>query len=260
MIFKSLIIERSIDDVCMATVNRPMDRNSLNSFFIDELFNFIPYIEKSGVRAVIITGYGEEYFIGGADGTEMMHFDSIDAIRFSEKLQKLFNLIEDSPIIFLAAINGLCFGGGFEFAMSCDIRIASEQARIGLPETKFGIVPGGGGSQRLPGLIGTGKAMEMILSGKLYGGKKAEETGLVNSTVSHEELIPKAIESLKSILRNPKHAIIQAKRAIIASKRLPLEQGLTVESTTFGECFSHNYFKNVMEKQLNAGILKTSTR
>jgi enoyl-CoA hydratase/carnithine racemase len=145
--------------------------------------------------------------------------------------------MEASPLILVAAINGLCFGGGFEFAMACDLRVASEEARIGLPEVKVGIIPGGGGTQRLPRLVGMGRAMEMILSGKLYKGKEALEAGLVHSVVPPEQLLPEAEKILEPVFRNPQHALSQAKKAVRASQNTTLAKGLQVESAVFSRCF-----------------------
>ena len=168
-------------DICWVTIHRPGDRNSIDTALMKELGDLLREIENTHARAIIFTGAGDEYFIGGADGIEMMQCRPKGARAFSARIQKLFNRLEDSPLILVAAINGLCFGGGFEFALACDLRVASEEARIGLPEVKVGIIPGGGGTQRLPRLVGMGRAMEMILSGKLYKGKEAFEMGLVHS-------------------------------------------------------------------------------
>ncbi|MCP4687316.1 MAG: enoyl-CoA hydratase/isomerase family protein, partial [Desulfobacterales bacterium] len=180
--FRHLLVEER-GEVCWVTINRPGDRNSLNSQLMDELIRMIGRIEKTSARAIVFTGAGETYFIGGADGMEMMQCHPEQARAFSNRIQGLFNRMEASPLILAAAINGLCFGGGYEFAMACDLRVAGEKARIGLPEVKVGLIPGGGGTQRLPRLIGFGRAMEMILSGRLYKGKEAARIGLVHVAV-----------------------------------------------------------------------------
>ena len=166
--------------------------------------------------------------------------------------------MEASPLILVAAINGLCFGGGFEFAMACDLRVASEEARMGLPEVKVGIIPGGGGTQRLPRLIGMGRAIEMILSGKLYKGREAWKMGLVHSVVPPNQLLKEAERILEPVFRNPQHALSQAKRAVRASSQKTLTDGLRVESEAFSRCFSHDYFLQLMRKQLKEGSLKTT--
>ena len=168
--------------------------------------------------------------------------------------------MEDSPLILVAAINGLCFGGGFEFALACDLRVASEEARIGLPEVKVGIIPGGGGTQRLPRLVGMGRAMEMILSGKLYKGKEAFEMGLVHSVAPPDQLRGAAERILEPVFRNPQHALSQAKKAVRSSARMTLSGGLRVESEAFSRCFTNDYFIRLMRRQLREGTLKTTAK
>jgi len=245
-------------EVGLVTVNRPGDRNAIDTGLMEELELALADLEEASARAVIFTGSGDVYFIGGADGVEMMQRDPDGAQRFSARIQGLFNAMEASPLILLAAINGLCFGGGFEFAMACDLRVASEKARIGLPEVKVGIIPGGGGTQRLPRLVGTGAAMEMILTGRLYQGTEAERMGLVHRVAPAERLLPESSAFLKDVLRNPRHAVVQAKRAVKAAQREPLARGLEIEAEAFGRCFESDYFKDLMRRQLESGELKTT--
>ncbi len=247
-------------DICWATVNRPEDRNSIDSLLMMELERVLKGAEKTPARAIVFTGSGGIHFIGGADGIEMMQCGPKGARAFSTRIQMLFNRMEASPLILVAAINGLCFGGGFEFAMACDLRVASEEARIGLPEVKVGIIPGGGGTQRLPRLVGMGRAMEMILSGKLYKGREAFEAGLVHSVVAPDQLLKEAERILEPVFRNPQHALSQAKRAVRASQYTTLAKGLQVESLAFSRGFSHRYFLDLMRKQLQEGTLKTTVK
>ena len=256
----SRIVVDNRGDVCWVTINRPGDRNSIDTAFMEELEHMLVDIEKSVARGVIFTGAGDTYFIGGADGVEMMQCDPEGARAFSARIQKLFDRMEESPLILVAAINGLCFGGGFEFALACDLRMASEAARIGLPEVKVGIIPGGGGTQRLPRLVGVGRAMEMILTGRLYKGKEAFDLGLINQVTPAEELLVETEKILKSILRSPQYALSQAKRAVYASTNRPFDQGLKVESEEFKKCFVHDYFVNLMCQQLKEGTLKTTVK
>ncbi len=247
-------------DICRVTIHRPDDRNSIDSALMGELGLVMKQVEKTPARAIIFTGSGATHFIGGADGVEMMQCSPQQARAFSSRIQKLFNRMEASPLILVAAINGLCFGGGFEFAMACDLRVASEEARIGLPEVKVGIIPGGGGTQRLPRLVGIGRAMEMILSGKLYKGKEACEMGLVHSVVSPDQLLKEVEKMLEPIFRNPQHALSRAKRAVRASSQKTLAEGLRVESEAFSRCFSHDDFLQLMRQQLREGALKTTVK
>lgn len=255
--WKHLIVE-SQGDLCQVTINRPRDRNSLNSEVMAELVLFLEEVEQTTARAVVFTGAGDTYFIGGADGIEMMQCDGEKARDFSSRIQGLFIRMEASPLILVAAINGLCFGGGYEFSMACDLRVASEDARIGLPEVKVGLIPGGGGTQRLPRLVGFGQAMEMILSGRLYTGREAARMGLVNIAVKPERLADAVEKLLKPILQQPQYALSLAKRAILASRSGSLEQGLKAESEQFSQCFDHRFFPDLMTKQLKEGSLETT--
>jgi enoyl-CoA hydratase/carnithine racemase len=247
-------------DICWVTVNRPEDRNSIDTVLMKELEQTLKEAEKTPARAIVFTGSGETHFIGGADGIEMMQCGPPKAREFSARIQKLFNRMEASPLILVAAINGLCFGGGFEFAMACDLRVASEEARIGLPEVKVGIIPGGGGTQRLPRLVGMGRATEMILSGKLYKGSAALEAGLVHSVVASDQLLKETERILEPVFRNPQYALSQAKKAVRASQNTTLAKGLQVESDAFSRCFSNDYFLSLMRKQLKEGTLKTTVK
>jgi enoyl-CoA hydratase len=247
-------------DICWVTIHRPEDRNSIDSAIMKELERVLKEVEKTPARAMVFTGSGETHFIGGADGIEMMQCGPKGARAFSSRIQKLFNRMEASPLILVAAINGLCFGGGFEFALACDLRVASEEARIGLPEVKVGIIPGGGGTQRLPRLVGMGRAMEMILTGKLCKGREALEAGLVHSVVPPDQLLKEAERILEPVFRNPQHALSQAKKAVRAFQNTTLVKGLQVESAAFGRCFSQDYFLEMMRKQLKEGTLKTTVK
>lgn len=215
-------------------------------------------IEKTAARAVVFQGAGDTHFIGGADGVEMMLLDPDGASAFSARIQRLFNRMEESPLILVAAINGLCFGGGYEFALACDFRIAGETARLGLPEVKVGLIPGGGGTQRLPRLVGVGKAMEMILSGRLYKAEEALKQGLIHRVVPDDKLLAESAELLKPILKNPRYALIQAKRAVRASQDHSLAEGLRIETEEFQKCFTQDYFVDLMCQQLKTGHLQTT--
>ena len=245
-------------NICRVTINRPGDRNSIDSSLMDELEDLLEHIEQTQFRAIVFTGAGDAYFIGGADGVEMMQCGPEEAKAFSVRVQNLFNRMEASPLILVAAINGICFGGGFEFALACDLRVAAETARIGLPEVKVGIIPGGGGTQRLPRLVGTGRAMEMILSGKLYPAKDAYDMGLIHKVVPANGLSGEVGKILEPIFRNPHHALSQAKRAVRAAQNQFFADGLQIESDAFSRCFKHGYFDELMRRQLKEGILKTT--
>ncbi len=255
--YSRLIIDRDGDflNVC---INRPGDRNSIDSILIDELVQMLEATETSNVRTVIFRGSGDTYFIGGADGIEMMQCDPKSGRAFSKKIQALFNRMETSPLILVAAINGLCFGGGFEFALACDFRIAAESARIGLPEVKVGLIPGGGGTQRLPRLVGTGKAMQMILSGKLFPAEQACAQGIVHLCVPDVGLERQCHEFMKPILKNPQYALSQAKLSVKAAQNNAFTEGLQKENKAFQHCFEHNFFIDLMCRQMEEGVLETT--
>jgi enoyl-CoA hydratase/carnithine racemase len=254
------LLADSHGEICWVTINRPGDRNSIDSILMQEFEDLLIEVGKTQTRAMVFTGAGETYFIGGADGIEMMQCDSEGAGAFSVRIQQLFNRMEASPLILVAAINGLCFGGGFEFALACDLRLASETARIGLPEVKVGLIPGGGGTQRLTRLVGTGRAMQMILSGKLYSGKDALDLGLIHHVVPPDRLGDEASKILEPIFRNPQYALSLAKRAVRASQNHTLTEGLKVESEAFSQCFDQDYFVKLLIRQLKEGALKTTAQ
>jgi enoyl-CoA hydratase/carnithine racemase len=252
-----LSIERE-ETILWVTINRTQDRNSINSPLMAEVSDLLERTERTDVRAVVFTGAGDTHFIGGADGIEMMRLGPEEARLFSRRIQELFNRMEASPIITVAAIDGLCFGGGYEFAMACDLRIATEQARIGLPEVKVGLIPGGGGTQRLPRLVGVGRALGMILSGKLYSGRDAENMGLVHITVERDRLKEGVKRLLEPILAQPHYALALAKRSVYASQYGSMTDGLASESELFSRCLKRDFFPELMRKQLTEGTLTTT--
>ncbi len=255
--FPSLLIERK-GDVARVTINRAHDRNSINSALMAEVEAALNLLENEETSAVVFTGAGHTHFIGGADGIEMMQLTSEGAHAFSIRIQNLFNRLEASPMITVAAINGLCFGGGYEFALACDLRVAGPNGRIGLPEVKVGLIPGGGGTQRLPRLIGLGKALELILSGRLVKAQEAERLGLIHLAVGEGELEDGVNRLLTPILRQPHYALALAKRAVYGSTKGSMDVGLAVENERFSRCFERTYFRDLMHQQLAEGVLKTS--
>lgn len=258
--YKNLLVENK-GEISFVTFHRPGDRNSIDYQTMNDIAAVMGTLKNSSTRAVIFTGSGPEYFIGGADGTLMMQCTPKEVGEFAATLQKLLNKIEESPLITVAAINGLCFGGGYEFALACDLRIASTKAQIGLPEVKVGLIPGGGGTQRLPRLVGIGKAMEMILTGRMYKGEEALAQGLVHQVASPETLLADAEKYLRDwIFRNPQYALSLAKKAVHASSKGSIAEGLKAENNEFKKCLKTDYFVKLMCKQIKEGILKTTTK
>jgi len=254
----SLLLVDNPGDLGWVTINRTKDRNSINTALMEEVSRLIDETEATPTRGLVFTGAGVSHFIGGADGVEMMQLDPDGATDFSTRIQNLFNRMETSSLILVAAINGLCFGGGYEFALACDFRIAVETARIGLPEVKVGLIPGGGGTQRLPRLVGVGRAMEAILSGRLYPAKEALDIGLIHHLAPTGKLRAEVFNYLEPILKNPQPALIQAKRAVRASQYLPFFEGLAVENLEFQKCFTHPFFVNLMHQQIKDGTVETT--
>ncbi|MDD4904116.1 MAG: enoyl-CoA hydratase/isomerase family protein, partial [Candidatus Bipolaricaulis sp.] len=230
----------------------------LDSETIAELRRHLEATEKTDARAVVYRGAGGTHFIGGADGVEMYEMAPDGARQFSRRIQELFTRMESSPLYLIAAIDGLCFGGGLEFALACDLRLASETARLGLPEVKLGIIPGGGGTQRLPRVVGFGRSVEMVLGGRLVASDEALRIGLITAVVPAAELEERAAEVARRIAAIPPHALAAAKRAVYASRDLPLAQGLSLEADRFAECFKESYFADRVREQLADGRLTTT--
>jgi enoyl-CoA hydratase len=256
-VWKGLAV-RQENGVSWVTIDRVEDRNSLDSETIDELRCQLESAEEADVRVVVYRGAGSTHFIGGADGVEMCEKTPREARRFSRRIQQLFSRMESSPMFLIAAIDGLCFGGGLEFALACDLRLATETARLGLPEVRLGIIPGGGGTQRLPRVAGFGRAAEMILGGRLYAADDALRIGLVSAVVPARDLEDRAAEAARRTAEIPAHAFAAAKRALHASRELPLRRGLAVESARFASCFAEPYFADRVREQLADGRLKTT--
>jgi len=224
--------------VAVLIINRPDKLNSLNSKVHTEGVAVLDQLRRDEtVRVLVITGAGEKSFIAGADISEFAGQTSVSQRNvFLEKT--LFNSIDNFPKPVIAMINGFCLGGGCELALACDIRTASEKARFGQPEINLGIIPGGGGTQRLTRLIGEGKAMEMILTGDMIDAQTAFTLGLVNNVFSPEELETKTFELADKIAEKSPIALQMAKEAVKIASRSNLDEGLRREIDLFAVCFS----------------------
>ena len=255
--FPHLLLDND-GQVCWVAINRPLDRNSINTHLMSQIKDLLRDLEETELRALVLSGAGSSHFVGGADGIEMMQLDRAGALAFSRRFQGLLDRLEASPLVTVAAINGLCFGGGFELALACDLRVATTSSRIGLPEVKVGLIPGGGGTQRLPRLVGSGLAIEMILSGRLYEGEQAAHLGLVHRVAPEAGLRQAVGDLLRPMLRNPGHAVSLAKRAVKAAQNSPLPGGLSREAELFSQCHDHDFFRRLMVEQLRSGVLTTS--
>ena len=235
MEYENLIIKKE-EGIGWIVVNRPDKLNALNSKTIWELeAAFLSFKEDPDVKAIIFSGSGEKAFVAGADIGELAHLDYASGREYGLKGQKLTKLIENFKKPVIAAVNGYALGGGTELALACHIRIASENAKMGQPEVKLGLIPGFGGTQRLARLVGKGRAMELILSGKIIDAKEAHEIGLVNKVVSLIDLLPTCKAFVRQITANSPLALEYAIEAINKGLDQTLEEGLLLEAELFSK-------------------------
>lgn len=241
--FEHLLVEKQ-DKIAWVSIHRPKKLNALNAALLEELHQLFLFLkEQKDVRVIVLTGSGEKAFVAGADIVEFAQFDPQQGKTLSRRGQEtVFDLIAQSSKPVIAAINGFALGGGLELALSCHIRIASRNARMGLPETSLGVIPGYGGTQRLAQLIGRGRATEMILSCRMISAEEALDVGLVSQVFSQEELLSSAAALAEKIMRNSSNAMGHALKAIEAAYQEGVA-GFEQEINAFGECFGHPEFK-----------------
>ena len=225
-------------NIALMTLNRP-PVNALNSQFEEEIDITLDDLEKmQNIRVVIVTGSGNKAFMAGADIKEIINYDENNAIKMSTGSQKVFNKIESSEKIMIAAINGLALGGGCELSIACDIRIADETALFGFPEVKLGLMPGAGGTQRLTRLVGIGNAKKMILTGNPITAQIAYEIGLVEQVCRKDDCVKEAQKIAKQIVSNGPLAIANSKKSINKGMETTFEDGLRIETKLFSELFN----------------------
>ncbi|HUH25747.1 MAG TPA: enoyl-CoA hydratase-related protein [Flavobacterium sp.] len=243
MLFENILVEKK-HAIATITINRPTKLNALNKATIQELHEaFKACNEDREVRAIIITGSGEKAFVAGADISEFANFDVSQGAELARKGQEiLFDFVQNLGTPVIAAVNGFALGGGLELAMAAHIRIASDNAKMGLPEVTLGVIPGYGGTQRLPQLIGKGRANEMIMTAQMIDAQTALTYGLVNHVVAQPELLEKANELAAKIAKNSPVAIAQAITAVNANFSDGIN-GFKVEVDRFGFCFGTADFK-----------------
>ncbi len=223
------------DAVALVTFDRPHALNALNRQTLEELESAISTLrDDPGVGALILTGAGDKAFVAGADIKEMVALTALEAAEMAKRGQRIFRQVETFPKPVVAAVNGFCLGGGCELALACHIRIASENARFGQPEVKLGLIPGYGGTQRLPRLVGRGQALEIILSGAMVDAKRALEIGLVNRVVAAEQLLPVCQELCRQILKNAPVALRLCLESVTRGADMPLQQAAALEASLFG--------------------------
>ena len=223
--------------VGIVTINRPKALNALNSEVLDDLNNVFDSIDQETVRAVVLTGAGDKSFVAGADIGEMSTLTKAEGEAFGKKGNDVFRKIETFPLPVIAAVNGFALGGGNELAMSCNFRIASENAVFGQPEVGLGITPGFGGTQRLARLVGAGYAKYMIYTARNIKADEAYRIGLVNQVVPAEELMATAEKLASIIAGNAPIAVRNCKKAVNDGLEVNMDDALVVEEKLFGDCF-----------------------
>jgi enoyl-CoA hydratase len=243
MTFENILVEHE-KGIATVTINRPEKLNALNKATILELHELLKELDANeNVQVVVITGSGEKAFVAGADISEFANFSAKEGAQLAAKGQELlFSFVENMKTPVIAAVNGFALGGGLELAMSCHFRIASDNAKMGLPEVSLGVIPGYGGTQRLPQLIGKGRAMELIMTAGMISAEDAYRMGLVNHVVSLEELRPTYMTIANKILKNSPVAIAKAIQAVNANYKDGVN-GYEIEINKFGECFATADFK-----------------
>ncbi|HEX7284711.1 MAG TPA: enoyl-CoA hydratase-related protein [Candidatus Angelobacter sp.] len=225
------------NQIAYVTIDRPKVLNALNMATMGELGEvFTDLAADREVRVVILTGGGEKSFVAGADINELQSNNPVEAKAYTHRGQAVLDLIENLGKPVIACINGFALGGGCEIAMACTMRLASENARLGQPEVKLGIIPGYGGTQRLPRLVGTGLAMQILLTGEMISAQEAHRIGLVNEVLPAEKLVPRAEEIAAKIIANAPLAIQYCMEAVNQGLNMTLQEGLFLEATLFSVC------------------------
>ena len=225
------------NQIGIITINRPKALNALNSAVLDDLEEALNGVDLDTVRVLILTGAGEKSFVAGADIGEMSNLTKAEGEAFGKKGNDIFRKIESLPIPVIAAVNGFALGGGCELSLACDIRIASENARFGQPETGLGITPGFGGTQRLARTIGVGKAKEMLYTCAQVKAPEALALGLVNAVYPIEELLPAAEKMAAAIAANAPIAVRATKKAVNEGLQVDIDKAVEIEEKLFGSCF-----------------------
>jgi len=236
MSFENLLFEIR-EPLAIVTLNRPKVLNALNRATFTELETaFTELAASDSIRAIVLTGAGERAFAAGADIQELAALSAAEGQQLSARGQRIFDLIENCGKPVIACIHGFALGGGCELAMACTLRLASETAKLGQPEVKLGLLPGYGGSQRLPRLIGKGAALKLLLTGEIIPAAEAHRLGLVDEVLPPAELLPRAEQLALAIAANAPLAVRHTIAAVHAGYDLPLRQALDLEAAFFGLC------------------------
>jgi enoyl-CoA hydratase/carnithine racemase len=236
MNYENIVFEKK-DRIAYVTLNRPKVLNALNMATMEELRTVFTEIKNDGaIRVAILTGSGEKAFVAGADIAELAKHDAVRGKEYTHRGQSVLDLIENLGKPVIACINGFALGGGCEIAMACTLRLASESAKFGQPEVKLGIIPGYGGTQRLPRLVGKGIAMQLVLAGEMITAQEAYRIGLVNEVTAPADLISRAEAIAHKIIANAPLAVQYAMEAVNKGMEMTLAEGLYLEATLFGLC------------------------
>ena len=234
MNYENILLEKK-NSIAYVTVNRPKVLNALNMATMEELRAAFTVIKDDReIRVAILTGSGDKAFIAGADIGELSKHDAVSAKEYTHRGQSVLDLIENLGKPVIACINGFALGGGCEIAMACTMRLGSDNAKLGQPEVKLGIIPGYGGTQRLPRLVGKGIAMQQLLTGEMITAQEAHRIGLVNEVVAASELIPRAEAIAQKIIANAPLAVQYTMEAVNKGMEMTLAEGLYLEAVLFG--------------------------
>jgi enoyl-CoA hydratase len=238
MAYENIIFQVE-DRIATITFNRPKALNALNDSLLTELSQALGEISANeDIKVLILTGAGEKAFIAGADISELATFNMLQAKIFSKKGQAAISRLQELSIPVIAAVNGFALGGGSEMALACDFIYASEKAKFGLPEITLGIIPGFGGTQRLPRLIGPGMAKEMIFTGKMISAAEAREIGMVNKVCPPESLMAEVLKTAKEIAARGKVSLRSAKHAVNSGLNVDIVRGCEIECDAFALCYA----------------------
>ncbi|MGD2098510.1 MAG: enoyl-CoA hydratase-related protein [Desulfobacterales bacterium] len=237
MAFENIIYQVE-QGVATITFNRPNALNALNAALLEEFSQALDVIAGSDdIRVLVLTGAGEKAFVAGADISELATFNPLTARKFSQDGHAIFARLQAMPIAVIAAVNGFALGGGTEIAIACDFIYASENAKFGQPEINLGVIPGFGGTQRLPRLIGANRAKELIFTGKMISAAEAEKIGLVNKVVPADQLMAEVMQTAREIAAKGKVSLRAAKQAINQGLNTDLATGIHIEVEGFGMCY-----------------------
>jgi enoyl-CoA hydratase len=235
MPYSYLLVDVDDAGIAVVSINRPDKLNALSGAVVIELEDaFADIARQSAIRALILTGVGEKAFVAGADIVELSKLTSFEARQFALRGQRVFRMLETMSKPSVAAVNGYALGGGLELAMACTVRFAAESAKVGQPEVKLGIIPGYGGTQRLPRLVGRGRALELLLSGETISAAEAHRIGLVNAVVPQAELLNHSRAWLGKVLANAPLALGLVMEAVDTGLDAGLDAGLRFEAAAFG--------------------------